>query len=362
MNDPLNLLLLEDNPADASLIEILLKRSGLHFASTIVSDEKDFLQALDKKGFDVVLADNALPQYNSLEALAVIKEKNPFIAFILVTGTVSEEFAVNIIQQGADDYILKTNLTRLPAAIGKAVENKKMQKAKQEAEKEMQDLNEQLRNLAAHIQNVREEEQTRIAREIHDELGQMLTTLKIDISFAESKMTASTEEAKKYLADARSLADNTLKTVRRIAADLRPSILDDMGLVAALEWQSHEFEKHNIVKVTFFSSQDDIELEKNVVTQLYRIYQEALTNIARHSGGDKVTTDLVIQQDQLILSVSDNGKGFDTEEIKAKKTLGLLGMSERALLMKGQLAISSVPGKGTTVTITVPVQIKATGI
>ena len=355
MEKELKLLMLEDDPADAALIQKLLQRSGIHFTAKVVSDEPEFLKALDENSFDAVLADNALPQYSSLKALDAIKQKNPFVAFILVTGTVSEEFAVSIIQQGADDYILKTNLTRLPAAINKVVENKKIQKAKHLAETEMQELNEQLRSLAAYLQNVREEEQTRIAREIHDELGQLLTTLKMDIALAGNKMGTSLEDAKTHLTAAMQIADITLKTVRRIASGLRPSILDDMGLVAALEWQSSEFEKHNNIKSAFFSSHEDIQLEKNLATQLYRIYQEALTNVARHSEADKVTAELTINQKQLILTITDNGKGFNPEEIKAKKTLGLLGMNERALLMKGQLTINSIIGKGTMVTVMVPI-------
>ena len=345
--------MLEDDPADAALIQKLLQRSGIHFTAKLVSDEKEFLSALDENSFDAVLADNALPQYSSLKALDVIKKKNPFVAFILVTGTVSEEFAVSIIQQGADDYILKTNLTRLPAAINKVLENKKIQKAKHEAELEMQDLNEQLRSLAGYLQNVREEEQTRIAREIHDELGQLLTTLKMSIGIAGNKMESSVDEAKAYLKEAMQLADNTLKTVRRIAAGLRPSILDDMGLIAALEWQSNEFEKNNPVRITFRSQVEDIPLEKNIATHLYRIYQEALTNIARHSEATTVITTITMEEDRLTLTIADNGIGYDPNEVKAKKTLGLLGMNERALLIKGELSAESKPGKGTTVAVSV---------
>src|SRR5258708_40318855 len=124
MDNELKLLLLEDNPADAELIQKLLQRSGMKFSAEVASDESEFLQAIGHNQFDAVLADNALPQYSSMEALKLIRKKSPGVAFILVTGTVSEEFAVNIIQQGADDYILKTNLTRLSSAINKAVENK----------------------------------------------------------------------------------------------------------------------------------------------------------------------------------------------------------------------------------------------
>ena len=354
MDKELKLLLLEDDPADAALIHKLLQRSGMNFTSKVVSNEKEFLKALDENIFDAVLSDNALPQYSSLRALQVIKKKNPFVAFILVTGTVSEEFAVNIIQQGADDYILKSNLTRLPAAISKVVENKQIQKAKFIAEQEMLELNEQLRSLAAHLQNIREEEQTRIAREIHDELGQMLSIIKINIASADKKMQRSPIDAKINLAEALKAVDNTVITVRKIASGLRPPILDDIGLVAALEWYSQEFGDRTHINIFFDASFPDIQVEKNIATGLYRIYQEALTNVLRHSGADKVTSKISMIQNQIILSVTDNGKGFDPNEIKAKKTLGLLGMNERALLMKGQLLIESDPSEGTTITVAVP--------
>jgi two-component system, NarL family, sensor histidine kinase UhpB len=354
MDPKLKLLILEDNPDDAALVQKLLHRSGMNFEAKVTANAREFLKALDEDGFDVVLADNALPQYNSIEALKVIKKRNPFIAFILVTGTVSEEFAVDVIQRGADDYILKTNLTRLPAAILKAAENKNVQKQKYLAEKEMLELNEQLRQLAAHLQNVREVEQIRIAREIHDELGQMLTAIKMDITSANKKMKESIYEAEKDLSKALEMVDNTVKAVRKISSELRPSILDDLGLVAALEWQSMEFEKRNNIRSVFFSSIADISIDSNIATVMYRIYQEALTNISRHSEATNVTAELMINDEQLILIISDNGKGFDPDTAKAKKHLGLVGMKERALMVNGKFAIKSTTGKGTTITISIP--------
>ena len=354
MDTQVKLLLLEDSPSDAALIQKLLQRSGIRFSAKVASDEEEFLAALEENDFDAVLADNALPQYSSLEALKLLKEKNPFVAFILVTGTVSEEFAVNILQLGADDYILKTNLVRLPSAISKAVENRMMQKEKQYAEKEMKELNEQLRSLTAHLQHVREEEQARIAREIHDELGQLLTAIKMDISSANRKITEAPDEAKIYLAQSLKMVDDTVKTVRRIASELRPGILEDFGLIAALEWQSQEFEKRNDILCNFTCPIPKLTIEKNISIGLYRIYQEALTNVARHSGANIVTSAFTREGDNLVLSISDNGNGFDPLEIKSKKTLGLLGMKERALIMKGELVTQSIPGTGTTITVTIP--------
>jgi signal transduction histidine kinase len=354
MDTRLKLLLLEDDPADAILINKMLERSGLQFDSLLASDEKEFLEALEANNFDAVLADNALPQYSSMEALRIIKKKNPFTAFILVTGTVSEEFAVNIIQQGADDYILKTNLTRLPSAISTTVQNKQMQKEKLQAEKEMREMNEQLRNLAAHLQNVREEEQTRISREIHDELGQMLTAIKMDVTSAEKKMKTAPETASATLVCVLEMVDNTVKTIRRIASELRPTILDDLGLIEALEWQCSEFQKRNQIKCVFSSSDSRLTISRDIAIGLYRIFQEALTNIARHSGAKHVIATLQVLPQQLVMTISDDGKGFDPETVKAKKSLGLVGMKERALMMKGKLLTETALGKGTTIRIVVP--------
>ena len=354
MDTQLKLLLLEDSPDDAALIQKLLKRSGIDFSAKVASDEAEFLTVLEEDDVDAVLADNALPQYSSLEALKLVKQRNPFVAFILVTGTVSEEFAVNILQLGADDYILKTNLVRLPSAISKAIENKMMQKEKQVAEKEMKELNEQLRNLAAHLQHVREEEQARIAREIHDELGQILTAIKMDISSASRKITDHVDDAKSSLSRALNMVDDTVRTVRRIASELRPGILEDFGLIAALEWQSQEFEKRNDILCDYSCPISKLTVEKNISIGLYRIYQEALTNIARHSEADIVKSSLEKEGDNLVLTIYDNGRGFDPLDVKSKKTLGLLGMKERALIMKGELVIQSMPGRGTTITITIP--------
>ena len=354
MDSGLKLLLLEDSLEDAELIQHVLKRSGLQFNADVASDEKEFLEALNNNSYDAVLADNALPQYSSVQALNLIKIRNPYTAFILVTGTVSEEFAVNIMQQGADDYILKSNLARLTSAIKKAIESRKMQKEKFLAEVEMQDLNKQLRTLTAHLQDVREKEQARIAREIHDELGQMLTAIKMDISSAGKKIGKSEKDAKNHIESALSLTDDMIKTVRKIASELRPSVLDDLGLEAALDWQSQEFEKHNPdIQCIFYSSVNDLAIEKNTATALYRIYQESLTNIARHSGATKVKAELNHIDGQLILTVTDNGKGFDQEEVKDKKSLGLVVMKERVLMINGLLTIESEPGKGTTVTVKV---------
>jgi len=225
---------------------------------------------------------------------------------------------------------------------------------------EIKNNSELLRELYSYSQNIREEERTHIAREIHDELGQQLTGLKMDLSWITRKLNISDEVISEKLSGTISLIDTTIKTVRKIATELRPSILDDLGLIAALEWQGEEFAKRSDIKVTFTSSLNEIPVGPGTATALFRIYQELLTNVARHSGAQLVNTDIYIKDDNLYLSVADNGTGFDAGNIMSKKTLGLRGIKERTSLINGTYEIKSSPEEGTFVLISVPLHNKIT--
>ena len=152
------------------------------------------------------------------------------------------------------------------------------------------------------------------------------------------------------------LLDTTIKTVRRIATDLRPSILDDLGLIAAIEWQSQEFERRSGIQTEFISSIEEFNHSSAIAIGLFRICQESLTNVARHAGATRIRISLKEQQNEyILLAVEDNGKGFEVRKIGDKKTLGLLGMKERTQMMGGEFRIDSHPGKGTTLFVTVPI-------
>lgn len=214
-------------------------------------------------------------------------------------------------------------------------------------------INNQLRDLSAHLQNIREEERIHIAREMHDELGQLLTGFKMDVSWLNKKMAGSDDPAiAEKLSEMVMIIDEAVKFVRRIAAELRPGILDDLGLVPALDWHSKEFEKRFNIKVDFSSDVEELKTNPKVATGLFRMYQESLTNVARHSEAKKVTARLQVKNKLIHLSIRDDGKGFDTT--RETKTLGLLGMKERASMMGGNLEITSTPGVGTQVMISVP--------
>ncbi|MFT3909174.1 MAG: PAS domain S-box protein [Ferruginibacter sp.] len=223
------------------------------------------------------------------------------------------------------------------------------------AEEKLKKSHEDLRQLATHLQDIREDERTRIAREIHDELGQQLTGLKMDISWLSKKISNGSVEINQKMTEALKLIDETVKTVRRIATQLRPSILDDLGLISAMEWQSEEFEKRFKIKTSFVSNTPIVQVESEIATGLFRIFQESLTNVLRHSKATEVKATLNSQDGLLILHITDNGIGFNAVENESKKTLGLLGMKERTLIMGGTYEISSKPGNGTTVVISVPI-------
>lgn len=222
------------------------------------------------------------------------------------------------------------------------------------AQQEMSLMNEQLRLLSSHLLKVREEERTKISREIHDELGQQLTSLKIDLSWLRRKLPKEIDQLDSKVENMITLVDDTVKTVRRISTELRPGILDDLGLVAALEWQSQEFQKRTGIHTDFSTSLADDPYEKATATGIFRVYQESLTNIARHSGASNVNSSLIRKHGNIILTISDNGHGIDKKTLKSPKTLGLLGMQERATMMGGNLQIKS--NDGTQIVLTVPVQ------
>ncbi len=227
------------------------------------------------------------------------------------------------------------------------------------AEEGLRNSHEQLRALAARLQSIREEERKLIAREVHDELGQALTGLKLDLSRLSSRLSGvatKRNEAAQRIESMSTLIDETIKTVRRIATQLRPGVLDDLGLVAAIEWQLQDFRERTGVECEFKSSVKHLNLDQNLSTALFRILQETLTNIARHANASRVKIRLKKDKDNIVLRVEDNGRGITEWEISGSKSLGLLGIKERALLFGGSVDITGRQNKGTVVAVHIPLR------
>jgi PAS domain S-box-containing protein len=220
------------------------------------------------------------------------------------------------------------------------------------AEQELRASSEQLRKLTAHLQSVREEERARISREVHDELGQSLTAVKMDLAWLAGRLPRKNGQMLRRVRSARQLADSMIQSIRRISTELRPAVLD-LGLAAAVEWQVQEFQARSGIQCKVRLLTQEV-FAPDVSTTLFRILQETLTNVARHAKATRVEVVKQKRRDRVVLMIRDNGRGFDEENPSVSKSLGLLGMRERAAILGGQVNISSAPGKGTTVTAWIP--------
>jgi len=215
---------------------------------------------------------------------------------------------------------------------------------------------EQLRGLSNQLQTVREEEKAHIAREVHDELGQTLTALKMELGCLNHDLHSAPDIARNRVDGMNKLIDDTIRSVQRIATELRPQILDVLGLAEAVRWETSEFEKRTGIQCQLQLPPSDIELNRKIKITVFRIFQEAMTNIARHSGAKKVEINLQMDAQQVVLEIIDNGRGIVPNEIFNKNSLGLLGIRERVHFLNGQFDITGNLYEGTQVRVTIPLE------
>lgn len=347
--------MLEDNPVDAELAGHTLRRGGVRFTHIRVETEKDFVHELEENAPDLILSDYALPGFDGYAALEIAKSKAPNTPFIFVTGTMGEEVAIETLKNGATDYVLKHRLARLVPSVHRAMREAQERAERRRAQEQLRESHEQLRALSVYLQHVREEERTRIAREVHDELGQALTSCKLDLSLLANKLPKNLTPLKDKAKSLSAHIDATIQTVRRIATELRPGILDHLGLIAALEWQANEFQTRTGIKCDVRTDLHEPALTADLATAFFRIFQETLTNVIRHAGATHVMVHLKEAAGRIILEVKDNGRGIPPDEITNPRSMGLLGMKERAALLGGSFKIGLTSGgKGTLVTVSIP--------
>lgn len=226
--------------------------------------------------------------------------------------------------------------------------------ARKRIENELRESRRQLRSLSVFLQTVREEERKRIARELHDELGQALTALKIDLDWLGGQHAMQDDKVAEKLRSMGKVLGNTVESVRRIAEDLRPGMLDDLGLAAAIEWQVEQFQERTGIRCKLSMNRDEFDLDDRVATSVFRIIQETLTNATRHASADVVNITVEENNGEICLEVRDNGKGF--QFAPKKRSYGLLGMRERVNMLGGKMEILSKPGDGTSVRAAIPLQ------
>jgi PAS domain S-box-containing protein len=222
------------------------------------------------------------------------------------------------------------------------------------AERDLAQVREDLRELAVASRTAREQENSRISRELHDELGQNLTSLKMDLAYLEQKLTNADPDSKKTLGEMRKLLDTTMAATRRISADLRPLLLDDLGLAAALEWLAKETERRHGFAVALSVDEDCQQLAEPLASQTFRIVQESLTNVARHAKAKHVSVTIRRKDMQIELCIEDDGLGLSPSDLEKKGSFGLVGIRERVYMLQGRVDFHGEPGRGTRIEASLP--------
>lgn len=492
---PLRVLLVEDSQDDADLTLLALDEGGFDTVSERVESETAMRAAMAGGNWDMVISDYNLPSFSASKAMAVLRETDANIPFIIVSNCIGEENTIVLMKEGANDFVMKDKLARLVPAVERELCDASMRRGhrltqealrasekllksimtslgegvfvmdgrgklifmnpeaerllgwtehelrgkdihqiihshkpdgtplpphecsamgvlsgggvcrtdddvfwrkdgspisvsiaasaiveggkpvasvvafqditqRKQAECDLLESRRQLRELSSHLQTVREEERARIARELHDELGQMLTGVKLDAMWLAGRLSGERADVTDKVTSMSKLIDETLDAIRRVAADLRPVMLDDLGLAAAVEWLTEEFGKRTGIDVQLEMDMvqglcdcqsGDCDLDAGVATAAFRIVQECLTNITRHALAEHVLVSLDCHADKLMLMVSDDGKGMDGES--RPNSLGVIGMRERVHGYGGKFHLFSLPDGGTTVLAIIPIKL-----
>ncbi len=479
MKKELDILIIEDADLDAELIEDELRESGVRFHSRRIQTREAFLAELKHARPDIILSDFSLPHFDALEALSLLRKLKVEVPFILVTGTRSEEVAVECIREGADDYILKASLKRLPTSITKTLQKKAVEQARLKAEEALRHSEEQyrliaentrdlislvdmsgrflyaspshqsslgyqperlageefielvhpedrasvrqaweqsmqhresrnveirirhasgdyqifesignwivdeksqpqravivsrdithrkeseqaLRGLPKLIREAQESERRRVARELHDSVIQILSSVKFRLQVVEEKLVDKHDDAWRDSLKAKAHLEKAIQEVRRISRNLRPSELDDLGLAPAVRSLCSEFSERTGMAVNLSIQKMPGTLPNDIELNLYRIIQEALGNIEKHSRATKVSLRLARQASKLCAAIKDDGCGFDIGAVRSRKNhpggMGLVDMKERAALLGGQCELHSTPGSGTEIVVEMPLK------
>lgn len=358
---PLCILHLEDNANDAELVRLTLEACGIPCRVIRVATQAEFTAALRQNQLDLVLADFSLPGFDGMAALRLTRQIAAAVPFILVSGTVGEERAVESLKNGATDYVLKERLARLGPAVQRAMQEVEHQVARQQAEAAREETNRKLQVLSRRLVETQETERRHIARELHDEIGQTLTLAQLNLQAALAQPEIASVQPR--LQECLAAVERVLEQVHDISLNLRPSLLDDLGLEPALRWYTQRQAEVVGIKAEFVAAGLPRRLDPRLETECFRIAQEALTNVVRHAQAKSVKVTLKQRQDRLELRVRDDGVGFDVptgrERAVRGASLGLLSMEERTALLGGGLEIKSAPNHGTEICAWLPLRWKS---
>jgi signal transduction histidine kinase len=344
-----SILVVDDDAKSLMAMRELLQSPALRVV--VASSGQQALESILREDFAVVLMDARMPIVDGFETARRMREheRARHTPIIFLTGAYEDPPSMfRGYEAGAVDYLVKP---LVPEIL----------KSKIAVFVELYSKSADLRALAARVQSVQEEEQRRIARDIHDELGQALTALKMDLSWLANRV-ADNPPALEKTRSMSSQIDGMVHTVRDLTARLRPEALDELGLPAAIKWQAREFQLRAGIRCNVSLPADELVLDQERATALFRIFQELLTNVVRHAAATKVDVVLRRVDNLLLLEVNDDGQGIVETAIRSPSSLGLLGMRERAAPFGGRLEIAARRGKGTSARVLIPVPMVAQAV
>jgi signal transduction histidine kinase len=343
----LRLLHVEDSELDHELMRAHFAAAGLDVNWSRVEDLAGFEAALDEGGWHAVICDHKLPAHSGLELLAFLRERDALLPFLLVSGEIGEDVAVQAMRAGASDYLLKGRLARLVPALQQALKAAQAQQERAQAQA-------QLAQLAAHLQERIEGERAQWSRELHDEVGSALTALKFDLAWLQRHADPQAAERARQ---AQQVLDGAIAASRRLMQDLRPPILEE-GLAPALHWQLGLFERqHREVQISLQHPEGEPPLlPPPVCLTAYRFVQEALHNVAKHAQASRVRVELQWASGVLGVEVQDDGRGMAPGALQQPQRFGLRGLQERAAALGGWVDVSSRPGQGTLLALSLPLR------
>lgn len=347
----LRVLHLEDCMQDHLLVKREFLKSGEPVEILCVENLPDFEQALTAKSFDVVLADYRLPGFTALDAWQVMQRLSVRLPFILLSGAIGETAAVQAIQAGISDYLPKEDLPKLRHVTQRAIETHRIVLAREHADAELLLSQRQLATFAEQLQLTIEQERAAIAREIHDDIGGSLAAIRFDLAWI-SRHTADTNTLT-HVKAATEMLQHAVQASQRIMLNLRPAILDQ-GLEAALQWLGDSFSRRTGITTQIKALLQSEQLPKAIQLAAYRTAQEALTNAGKYAQCTQVKIDLVGDAHFLTLEITDNGQGITEDASPQGGGFGLNGIKERAKTVGGWLDVSSQKGKGTSITLSIP--------
>jgi signal transduction histidine kinase len=317
-----------------------------------VEDEAGMRDAFAMGPVDAVITDHNLPRFDSFASLKVAKAADPDIPVIVLSGEMSEDLAVTSLHAGADDFVLKTRMFRIASALQHSLAAAHARREARTAAAALLESERKLHELTQHLERVKEEERRAIAQEIHDDIGGALTALKFEVARLIRDLGAGPAHVER-MAAIQQLLESAVVATHRIQHALRPAVLD-AGLVAALEWLTRGFGERTGLPIDFRSNRDEFDIAPDRAAALYRVAQEALTNVRKHAGARVVHVQLFALEDEVTLEIADDGVGFESDSLAVTPGFGVRGLLERARGLDGWAEISSAPGRGTTVMFSIP--------